>query len=343
MAKSPKTNPPQHTPNTCYFEPPLAWQAGAWIQVVNQYRHQHLPHAMLASGIVGIGKRAFVYRLAAFLLCQDEHKITAQQPCGHCSSCHWLLTNTHPDLTILPKQDDDISKNTPIKIDDIRQLQESIYTKNAHARVIILDNADQMTQGAANALLKILEEPTLGVYWLLISDNPNNLLPTIKSRVQNLPLLPIDVDLALDFVKAQGFDDKKAWQLLQESQFAPLAAIDLPKRVWYDQKKAWLQTFVALRTGKRSVTQASDYWQKNVPLADFLVLTYHMLLDVWRVSLQLPSLYDEIDTQAMIQACPIDEPVLLDVLAVIDDIGQAIQQNVQQKLSYERLLSAFKG
>lgn len=318
--------------NMSYFQPLYPWQKTAWSQIIHQYQTNHLPHAILASGIQGIGKRHFMYQLAGFLLCQNTDKTTHAKACGNCPSCHWLLADTHPDFLALPKD------GQVIKIDDIRALQDSIHTKNAHAKVIVLDYADLMTMGASNALLKILEEPAVGVYWLLISDNPSNLLPTIKSRVQNLPLLPIDTTVATAFLQSFGFDKQMSITLLTQANFAPLIAKELPNSAWYAQKKGWLQTLMALQTGKRSAMQASQYWQKTLSLPDFLTLTECMIIDIWRVSLDLPSFYADIDTKSVIKACDISPVFLENLSAVLDDIRRAITQNIQEKLAFDKIL-----
>nr|WP_255016302.1 hypothetical protein [Psychrobacter sp. PraFG1]UTT87636.1 hypothetical protein MN210_16870 [Psychrobacter sp. PraFG1] len=78
-----------------------------------------------------------------------------------------------------------------IKIDDIRELQPFISQGSSGRRVCVIDYADKMTVAAANALLKTLEEPREGIHLLLISDMPTKLLPTIRSRVQQVAMDPM--------------------------------------------------------------------------------------------------------------------------------------------------------
>ncbi|MEJ6067808.1 DNA polymerase III subunit delta', partial [Psychrobacter sp. 16-Bac2893] len=86
-----------------YFAPLLPWQHGLWSQLTMRVLapQQSLPHALLAAGMQGMGKRAFVWRLVAWLLCRarDAHPLGA---CGHCESCQWLRSGTHPSLQVLP-------------------------------------------------------------------------------------------------------------------------------------------------------------------------------------------------------------------------------------------------
>lgn len=329
MSKTIKHKDSEHSPNLRYFQPLFLWQMQAWQQFVEQYRQNHLPHALLAKGMAGIGKRAFVWHMVGFLLCQQKN---GDEACGQCESCRWLMADTHPNLHILPKEDG------AIKIDEIRQLQDFIHAKNDNARIIVLDNADDMTLAAANALLKSLEESGMGIYWLLISDYPNRLLATIQSRVQSLPLSPIDETLSCQYLLNQGFDQKQAYHLLRLADFSPLIAQNLANKAWYGERKAWLQTLVALQMKKRSIIQASDYWQAKLSLADFVWLSRLMVQDVWRVSLKLESLHGDMDVQTLLKGCVFSEQILMAILTTLDDVNQAMQQNIQEALAFDKIL-----
>lgn len=83
-----------------YFAPLLPWQRQAWQQLTGQFIEQRMPHGLLAAGQKGIGKREFVWRFVAYLLCLEKNQYGA---CGHCQSCQWLRAGTHPDLLVLPQ------------------------------------------------------------------------------------------------------------------------------------------------------------------------------------------------------------------------------------------------
>lgn len=327
----------EHQANNPYFAPLLAWQQKAWTQFTTQYQQKTLPHGLLASGMAGIGKRAFVWRAVSWLLCHNKGE---QGACGACESCLWLKADTHPNLQILPKD----SANG-IKIDDIRALQDFFYTKSQDARLVVLDNADTMTLGASNALLKTLEEPPTGVFLFLISDNPTALLPTIKSRVQSLPLLPIDEQSAHQYLKENlnNLDDKTAQTLLHLADFAPLTAVNLTKQAWFDKRTLWLKTYVALQNRTRPPILASEYWQGVLSLDEFLWLSRLMIAELWRLSLNLPSLHADIDTPTLIAnlQTPLDNDRLDDLLAYCDDITKSLIQNVNEKNAYDRLILAM--
>lgn len=368
-----------------YFDPLLPWQQLAWQQLTEQYRNERLPHALLAGGMTGIGKRRFVARFAAWLLCDTK---PMDRPCGECASCHWLKAGTHPDFHWLPNGDNVNSDNTngsnansdnangnnvnrdnAIKIDDIRALQAFFY-RTGDRRVVVLDHSETMTIAAANALLKTLEEPNAGVYLLLISDSVARLLPTIKSRVQQIPLTPIDPQLAFDYVEEQLLYQPTSKptttaqtttktrpvnqannqannsspppshypiaMLLTLAQYAPLQAVQLPQTNWFHQRKLWLQTFVALQTHRRTPLQASEYWQTLMPLSSFLQLSQMMLLELWRLGLGLPLVHSDIDSlNIVVVALSADKLRYLD--GVLIDTAKALTQNIQEKMAYDRL------
>ncbi len=331
-----------------YFAPLLPWQAKAWEQVITQFHEGKLPHGLMAGGMAGIGKRAFVWRFAAWLLC--EHK-TDQRACMTCQSCHWLMAGTHPDLLVLPSDrlpnlsinqeeqsppSDD--KKSSIKIDEIRSLQEYSHVKGQGLRLIVLDGAESLTIGAGNALLKTLEEPRMGVHLVLISDNPAKLMPTIKSRVQALPLGHVDHQMARAYVNEHLGDEVLAKLALNLADGAVLKAVDLPNAAWFDKRTLWLKTWFALRHGQRTVVSASDYWQGVMSFHDFVTLTRLMLMEVLRVALSLEGIHTDMDVAGMMEQT--SAPSLDKVesfLRSLDEMMVAVGQNVQDKMAYDEL------
>ena len=100
--------------------------------------------------------------------------------CSTCDDCHWIDNNSHPDCWIVAPE----TAGGPIKIDRIRQLQiQSYHTSfRGRGRLIIIQPADHMNENAANALLKILEEPAMATHFILIASDVHRLPKTVKSR-----------------------------------------------------------------------------------------------------------------------------------------------------------------
>jgi len=139
------------------------------------------PHALLFYGHGAIGKKVLALEFIKLLNCQ-EGKIETR-PCNHCRACRDIEKNVHPDLMIIEPQE-----GKEIKITQIRELQNNLSLKaySAPFKTAIIDKAHLLNQEAQSAFLKILEEPQGNSLFILISEYPEMLLPTILSRVERL-------------------------------------------------------------------------------------------------------------------------------------------------------------
>lgn len=98
-------------------------------------------------------------------------------------------------------------ENGTITVEIIRRLYDQTRSKRTSAQVIVIDNADRMSRGAANAFLKLLEEPSQHVHFILTSHEPQNLLPTIRSRVQQVTIQPVSHSQTSDYIAGLGISD----------------------------------------------------------------------------------------------------------------------------------------
>lgn len=149
-----------------------------------------MPHAFIISGAQGTGKLALTHWLIGVLACeqcitlQDANKQSILQACGQCKSCQLLKGQGHPDHLVV-----DASGNN-IGVDQIRKVitffeKTALLGKNQSA---IIESAEKMTESAANALLKTLEEPTANSHIILLATEIERLLPTIISRCRHIAL-----------------------------------------------------------------------------------------------------------------------------------------------------------
>ncbi|MGZ3725447.1 MAG: DNA polymerase III subunit [Pseudobdellovibrio sp.] len=137
-----------------------------------------LPQSLAFVGPSGVGKKRVALALAQALVCENS-----SEACGHCGPC-LRIEKQQSESLILVQPDPEYAK-PQIKVDDIRQVLEVLSLASiGAARIVILDQAHLMNDQAANALLKNLEEPTDNVYFILIANEIEQLLPTIRSRVQ---------------------------------------------------------------------------------------------------------------------------------------------------------------
>lgn len=141
-----------------------------------------LSHSYLFIGIQGIGKKLIAKEFAKRILCLEKKSV------DNCKSCMELEGNNHPDFMCIEPE------GNSIKIEQIRFLQKKIQEKPiiSNRKVYIIDDADTMTTEAQNCLLKTLEEPPEFATIILIGNNENAFLPTIKSRCMILTYQPIE-------------------------------------------------------------------------------------------------------------------------------------------------------
>lgn len=154
-------------------------------QLKRAIRSNNISHAYLFSGIDGIGKKLTANVAAAALLCTELTDEVV--PCGKCPNCQKFQTGTYPDLIQVNPE------NNRITIDMIRDVKSGLRFSplEGDRRVIIVDRAELMNANAANAALKILEEPPPGNHFFIITATPSRLLPTIISRCQKLEFSPL--------------------------------------------------------------------------------------------------------------------------------------------------------
>ena len=150
-------------------------------------RRDRVSHFYLIAGPAGSGKHQLSRLLAAGLLCEGTDK-----PCCTCTACRKVLSGTHPDFITV----DDPEKKT-VPVDLIRQARSDIYIRpnEGKRKIYLVPRAQDMGIPGQNALLKILEEPPPYGVFLLLTDNPEKLLPTVRSRCTELKLLPLQEDI----------------------------------------------------------------------------------------------------------------------------------------------------
>jgi DNA polymerase-3 subunit delta' len=188
--------------------PLLLGHAAAETALLQAYGSGRLPHAWLITGPRGIGKATLAFRFARFLFAESSAAGLFAAPAASLA-----LPPEHPvfrrvasgglaDLLVVERGLDPRRKRrrSEIVVDDTRAIAAFLRLTPAEGRwrVVIVDGADTMNNNAANALLKILEEPPKYAVLLLLSDNPGRLLPTIRSRCRRLALKPLPEAIVLE-------------------------------------------------------------------------------------------------------------------------------------------------
>jgi DNA polymerase-3 subunit delta' len=200
------------------------WLADSLAAVEAAARGERLGHAWLISGPRGIGKRNLAYVLAERLLHGELGKPAprAATPMDIFASDAALAEGLdwHPDLYRLRAEED---KRT-IAVDQVREMTAALTLKPllAGLKVVVVELAETMTPGASNALLKSLEEPTPNTFLFLLAERPGRLLPTIRSRCQQLAMTAPAPETTIGWLEAAGYD----WNRLPPALLAgaPLTA-----------------------------------------------------------------------------------------------------------------------
>jgi DNA polymerase III subunit delta' len=188
------------------------WVDPAAVQRLREaIRSERIGHAYLLSGPTGVGKAATARAFAQTLCCTDVKRVDRSVPCGLCRACRNVLRGAHPDVETFSLDTQAMLSDKPARastltIDTVRRLRSSgaLFPLESDRRVLIIDDAETLLEPAQQALLKTLEEPPLGVTLMLLADEPEALLETVRSRCQEIPLRPIPEAAVTDTLQRRG-------------------------------------------------------------------------------------------------------------------------------------------
>ncbi len=293
-----------------------------------------IAHAYLFSGPDGIGKRLMAMALARAIVCLE------QRGCGHCQACRKIDHQNHPDLHILEPD------GNSIKIEQIRVFQRELSLKPLEAprKICLIDQADAMTVGAANALLKTLEEPRGDTLLILLSAHPNRMLETIRSRCQPLPFTRHpNSRIQAELEKQLGIDATEAHVLAALSEGSFKKAFGKDRELYLEQRRELLKTLTGLSPG--SILPILDFAEQlsadKTVLPDILEIFQAFYRDVLMtlqgrgddelVNLDLKDKVHRISGRE-------DVPSVLAKLEALINVQRQLDRNVNRQLAMEVLL-----
>jgi DNA polymerase III subunit delta' len=186
-------------------------------------RKEIIPHAFLFSGMAGTGKLAAALEFGKVLNCLEP---TDFDCCGVCGSCRKIDQECHPDLVRVQ------ADGASIKLDQIRELKERFRFRpfEGRWRIVIIQDAQKLGEEAANAILKILEEPPGGNVFILLAPESQMLLPTIVSRCCHVRFQPLGDEVVADLLERGGLSQEQAREV------ARLSGGSLEKARWLTEE-----------------------------------------------------------------------------------------------------------
>lgn len=152
--------------------------------ITNSIKKDRVSHAYLLQGARGTGKEAIALLIAKGFFCEQKNGIDA---CGECSNCRRITSRNHPDVHWIEPD------GQSIKIEQIKNLQKEFTYSGleSNKKVYIIKDADTLTVNAANRILKFLEEPSKQTIAIMLTENSQSIIPTIRSRCQVIDLQPL--------------------------------------------------------------------------------------------------------------------------------------------------------
>ena len=301
------------------------WLNGPYRQLIAQYQGGRGHHALLMHAAKGMGDDALIYGLSRWLLCQHPE---GEKSCGKCHSCNLMIAGNHPDWHVLTPEK---GKNS-LGVEPIRQLIETLYnySQQGGAKVVWLPHAELLTEAAANALLKTLEEPPEHTYFLLGCHEPSRLLPTLRSRCFYWHLVTPDAALASQWITRQLPANPLAIQTaLRIGDGTPLAALALLQPERWKQREQLCQ-------------QLSTSWQQRDLLSLLPQLNHDDAADrlFWLCSLLLDVLKTQQGAEHFV--INLDQQPLITLLA--DGLNNAaLQKNLQGWMRCRQQLLSVVG
>lgn len=313
----------------------LKKQLDNWQSSLNSDRK---PQAVIISGSQGMGKVQLLNVMVANMMCRKS-----EVACGQCQNCSLNQQQTHPDVKKIEPE------NNLIKVKMIRELTQ-FFVSTPHCsdhKVAVIDCADQMNAAAANALLKVLEEPPSRGLLFLVTDSKHRLMPTIRSRCVTLDVTITNEEKAQlsAWLKDEGsWEDSAIDDALLLAGFQPLKALNLLQSGGLSTFMGRLDLIHEVVTDKVSVSQAAKTLSENESY------------DMWQLLLnyfaQLVKVNISDKPQAMSVLHPLNQlvknkPKVLHIIVKFTELINMVMINfnnqVKTQLMIEAVLIEFKS
>lgn len=308
------------------------WQQTTWETLTTRF--PNIGHGLLFYGKQGCGKHAFAKHFLAWVLCLNKQP---QGPCGECSSCQWLKSDTHPNYVHITTDEENKKQNAKIKIEKIRDLLPFVQQTGEGWRVILIEPAEALNLASSNALLKTLEEPGERVVLILLADHYLKLPATIRSRLQHFALDRISYEQATSYLHEHLSElaEVQPDLLLALSNDMPLQAMEIAKSDWFAKRQIFLNDWLKIVAQKNMPLFLSGKWQKELSFNDFIVLFEYLLGDLICIKLNQPQKNTDIDFEQLSPYYDLES--LFNIYNELQQAKKLVEQNVQTQLIIDQL------
>ena len=321
------------------------WHKKASEKLDKMIDQNHLPHALLITGVEKIGKFDFTQALIKKLLCPNSS-------CDHCELCKALnnddpkselghsvlIRRSHyPNLIYCRTELNDAgSMSKDIRVDQIRAFCESLGKTAETLQIGVVFYADQMNNNAANSLLKTLEEPRQNTLIILLAHNTDRLPMTILSRCQTIHINPSYDESTANWVASQINDDTRSdfdpMQLLESAYGVPQRAIDDLKGDYYFKYQSWQNLLLEIALSPTKITDAEIFSDNEL---DVLKCLQHLINEGIKIK-KLNHDSANLELNKVVEKASFNH-----LYKLLDDTNQAIslsQTTVNMKLLLDNIL-----
>ncbi|WP_430534399.1 DNA polymerase III subunit delta' [Listeria rocourtiae] len=303
-----------------------------------------LAHGYLLEGARGTGKRRIAKWLSQTRFCLE--KSDDELACGMCNNCLRIENDNHPDVHWLEPD------GNSIKIDQVRELKQELSKRGMESdcKVLIIDNADKMTVQSANSLLKFIEEPDGGMLILFLTASPQQILPTIQSRLQPVSFRALPFKAFVNDLLVQGVSEQKARVLASVAGNAEQAIIWNEDEWFADARNVTVKLYEGLHhQGVDPILLVQEAWMPVFKDKTQLHLGLELLLLLYRDRLHL-SLNDNYSPICTEQASILKQDTLRKSLTdttaemeIILGAKRRLDSNMNTQLLMEQLVLKIQG
>lgn len=294
------------------------------------------PQASIFHGPSGVGKRTLALLLAAHSNCRNPSE---QEICGRCTSCVKAMTGNHPDIRIFQ------TEKSSLRVDLMREMNQEVQFRpfEGRLRFFLIDEAEKLTEEAANSILKTLEEPPETSRIILITAFPEQLLATIRSRCQLFRFAPLDREEILSYLSGRAdLEDREFRAAFSLGSIGKALSLEVePTRERRDRMldmfAAWLERPTFETVFRRTERDAPLKTRQGV--LEALLLLRLIGCDLYYLLAKTPERVVNSDRmeQLVTLAAELSIPWLRNFLQTLSGAETDVQKNVNPLLCFETM------